>query len=306
MISSSIRPLYDVAEVVLGQEVGKRPATFDILVEQILERLVKPWGVGLFQEAFTRVSYCLSQTNSALCFAELGEFDQALVHAEQGVKFAQTLDNLYVRAIADACLGFTHFGKGDLQKALHLAQRWLQIYAAADVPFPQLVMAATLGEIFNVSGQLDDALALLDQAWQFAESKGLFGWGQPVLALLADAYGRAGRNDQAVTTGQRALRLARELGQRGVEARTLYLLGNIHGYSASANANQARESYGQALVLAQELAMRPLEAQCHLALGKLAKKAGEKRGAQEQFDTAVSMFREMGMQFWLESALKAL
>ena len=186
--------------------------------EQIAERLLESWGAGIFQEAFTRLSYSISQSMSALCFAELGEFDQALLQAERSVKFAQTLDNLYVRAIADACLGFTHFGKGDLQKALHLAQRWLQIYAAADVPFPQLVMAATLGEVFNVSGQLDDALALLDQAWQFAESKSLLGWGQPVLALLADAYGRAGRNDQAVTTGQRALRLARELGQRGVRS----------------------------------------------------------------------------------------
>jgi tetratricopeptide (TPR) repeat protein len=283
------------------RDVGLKP-------EQIAERLLEPWGAGVFQEAFTRLSYSISQSMSALCFAELGEFDQALLQAERGVKFAQTLDNLYVRAIADACLGFTHLRKGDPQKALHAAQRWLQTYAAADVPFPQLVMAATLGEVFNVSGELDDALVLFDQAWQFAESKSLLGWGQPVLALLGDAYGRAGRNDQAVTTGQRALRLARQLGQRGVEARSLYLLGNIHGYGAAANANQARESYQQALVLAHELAMRPLEAQCHFALGELAKKAGEKRGAQEQFSTAVSMFREMGMQFWLErteSALKA-
>jgi Tfp pilus assembly protein PilF len=91
-----------------------------------------------------------------------------------------------------------------------------------------------------------------------------------------------------------------------VEAQTLYLLGNIYGYGASANATQARENYQQALVLAHDLAMRPLEAQCHFALGELAKKAGEKPRAQEQFNTAMSMFHEMGMQFWLESALKAL
>ena len=151
-----------------------------------------------------------------------------------------------------------------------------------------------------------DALALLDRAWQFAESKSLLAWGQPVLALLGDAYGRAGRNDQAVTTGQQALRLARQLEQRGDEARTLYLLGNIHGYGASANANQARENYQQALVLAHELGMRPLQAQCHFALGELAKKAGEKPGAQEQLSTAVSMFREMGMQSWLEKAESVL
>ena len=281
------------------RDVGLEP-------EQIPERLLQPWGAGVFEEALTRVSYSISQSTVAFCFAEIGEFDQAMLHAERAVRFAQILDNLFLRAMVDAWLGFVHLLKGDLQKALHLAQRWLQTYAAADLPFPQLVMAAYLGEVFNVSGQLDDALALLDRAWQFAESKGILAYGQPVLALMGDAYGRAGRIDEAVTTGQRALELARELGQRGDEARTLYLLGNIYGYDASANATQARDSYQQALVLAHELGMRPLEAQCQFALGELAKKAGEQRGAQEQFGTAVSMFREMGMQFWLEKAESAL
>ena len=58
------------------------------------------------------------------------------------MKFAQTLDNLYVRAIADASGLHSISRKGDLQKALHLAQRSLQTYATADVPLPQLVMAA--------------------------------------------------------------------------------------------------------------------------------------------------------------------
>ena len=52
--------------------------------------------------------------------------------------------------------------------------------------------------------------------------------------------------------------------------------------------------------------MRPLEAQCHFALGELAEKIGEKRDAHEQFSAAVSMFREMGMQFPLEKAEAAL
>src|SRR5262245_45922890 len=58
-------------------------------------------------------------------------------------------------------------------------------------------------------------------------------FGTRVLALLGDAYGRAGRVDEAVSSGQRALDLARRLGQRGDEAQTLYLLGKIHGYGES-------------------------------------------------------------------------
>jgi len=113
---------------------------------------------------------------------------------------------------------------------------------------------------------------------------------------------RAGRIDEAVTTEQRALELARRLGHRGNEARALYFLGNIHGYGPSPNPDQARDSYQQAVRLAHELGMRPLLAQCHLALGELAGKASNTPHAQQHLTVAAEMFRKMGMQFWLRKA----
>ena len=62
--------------------------------EEIPARLLQPWGAGVFQEYFTRLSYSISQSAAAVCFAELGEFEQAMLHSERAVKFAQTLDNL--------------------------------------------------------------------------------------------------------------------------------------------------------------------------------------------------------------------
>ncbi|HXX10507.1 MAG TPA: hypothetical protein VEK05_03240, partial [Burkholderiales bacterium] len=173
----------------------------------------------------------------------------------------------------------------------------------------QLAMARHVGEALNLSGQIDDAIALHAQAAQFAESKGVLAFASHVLALLGDAHGRAGRVVEALTIGERALQLARRLGQRGDEAWALYLLGNIRSYGACANANAARENYQEALALARKLEMRPLEAQSRFALAELAKTAGRKRDASEQFNTAAAMFRDMGMPFWLErteSALKAL
>jgi tetratricopeptide (TPR) repeat protein len=277
------------------RDVGLEP-------EQIPAQLLQPWGAGVFEEALTRFSYCLSQSAVADCFSQLGAFDQALLHAELATKFAWTLDNLFLRAVADVYPGGVHLNKGDFQQALQVAQRWLQAYAAADLPTAQLNMVVLVGEAFNASGRVDDALALFERTWQFAEARSLLALGQPLLASLGDTYGRAGRIDEAQTTAQRALDLAREIGQRGDEARTLYLLGNIYGYGASPKASQARDSYQQALSLAHELGMRPLEARCHFALGELARKASEKRGAQEQIGVAASMFSEMGMQSWLEKA----
>jgi hypothetical protein len=58
----------------------------------------------------------------------------------------------------------------------------------------------------------------------------------------------------------------------------------------------------EALALAGELGMRPLVARCHLGLGRLCRRTGKRQAAQEHLTTAVQMYREMDMRFWLEQA----
>jgi hypothetical protein len=48
--------------------------------------------------------------------------------------------------------------------------------------------------------------------------------------------------------------------------------------------------------------MRPLVAHCHLGLGKLYRRTGKREQAQEHLTTATTMYREMGMTYWLEKA----
>jgi hypothetical protein len=55
-------------------------------------------------------------------------------------------------------------------------------------------------------------------------------------------------------------------------------------------------------VVAAELGMRPLVAHCHLGLGKLYQRTGNREEAREHLTTATTMYREMDMRFWLEKA----
>jgi hypothetical protein len=48
--------------------------------------------------------------------------------------------------------------------------------------------------------------------------------------------------------------------------------------------------------------MRPLIAHCHLGVGQLRLRAGNHLTAEEHFARATTMFREMGMRYWLEQA----
>jgi hypothetical protein len=48
--------------------------------------------------------------------------------------------------------------------------------------------------------------------------------------------------------------------------------------------------------------MRPLVAHCHLGLGKLYRRTGQREQAQEHLTTSTTMYCEREMRFWLEQA----
>ena len=64
----------------------------------------------------------------------------------------------------------------------------------------------------------------------------------------------------------------------------------------------AEGHYNQALARANEFGMRPLAAHCHLGLGKLFHRTGDRAKAAEHLTIAATMYREMDMGVWLERA----
>jgi tetratricopeptide (TPR) repeat protein len=252
---------------------------------------------------FTAYNYTMCQTDAAYCYAELGEFDKALVHAEHVLKLADEFEVAAPRANGYAFAGFVYLRQGDLQRATRLLEQCARICEAQDVVNIYVVMAPMLGAVYCLSDRAADAVTVLERAYAISEPGGNVGWGQPVIAHLVDAYRRVGRKVDAFKMGRRALELAHQYGLRGYEAWTHYLLGSLYPGQGS---QQSTDAYRQALALAQELSMRPLEAQCRLGLGQLFAKSGDAKQAREHLDNAAQMFREMDMTFWLEKAEAAL
>jgi hypothetical protein len=56
------------------------------------------------------------------------------------------------------------------------------------------------------------------------------------------------------------------------------------------------------MALDLELGLRPLVAYCHLGLAKLYRRTDKGERAQEHLATATTMYRDMGMTYWLEKA----
>jgi tetratricopeptide (TPR) repeat protein len=122
------------------------------------------------------------------------------------------------------------------------------------------------------------------------------------LAYLGAAFLLAGRLDDARSTIQQALDLCRAHCQRGFEAEALQALGEIYASLGPSEWRKAESAHRNALALAEELGMCPLVAHCHFGLGRLHRHTGDRHGAEDNFATAATMYREMDMRFWLEKS----
>jgi class 3 adenylate cyclase len=233
-------------------------------------------------------------------FAEQGRFAEAFLRGEEAVRLAEALDHPYSLAFALWCAARPHIVRGNFGDAVRLLERGAALSRQRNLIFLSILTTMGLGHGYALSGRIDEAIVLLKQALRDDEATREEAMLPLCLIFLAEAYVLAGRLDDALPLVRRALILAMERGQGGYEVRALHRLGEIAARSSSLL--QAEGHYRDALALAEKINFRPFAACCHLDLGKLYQTARKHAKARQHLTTAIEMYREMDMPYWLQQA----
>jgi len=233
--------------------------------------------------------------------AELGEFAEAMARADEAVRVAREIDHASSLVVGYRSLGLVSLRRGELMQAIPPLERSVELCRTIPVPALFDVSAAYLGYTYALSGRLREGVALLEEALADPAATGIANHSL-FLAHLGEAHLLAGRRDDASEVARHALDLAHRQKERGNEAWVRRLLGEIVARADPLDMKAADAHYRQALARAGELGMRPLVAHCHLGLGKLYRRTGTREQAREHLTTATTMYREMGMRFWLDQA----
>ena len=235
--------------------------------------------------------------------AQLGRFAEAAKYEAEAIRLAEPMHHVYSLGLAHYSGGMLNLLKGDWVRARSLIEHGIGVWRTGNVVLMLPTAVAASAWILAQLGEASEALNRLREGEQLLERQAARavvlhrGWDYQALGRACLLLGRL---DEAKRLGDRAVESSP--GHPGYAAPAHHLLGDIATHRDCFDAERGDAHYRQALALAEARGMRPLVAHCHLGLGKLYQRTGKREQAQEQLTTVTTLYREMGMTYWLERA----
>jgi tetratricopeptide (TPR) repeat protein len=201
--------------------------------------------------------------------------------------------------VAHFAASLRHLLQGNWAEARAMTARWIAVCRAGNVVIMLPPALSSSAWVLAQLGETSDALDHLREGEQLIEREEMNqrGW-------TYHALGRAslllGRLDEAQRLASRAVEFSPS--HHGFAAQALCLLGDIATHPERFDAESGELHYRKALALAEPRGMRLLAAHCHLGLGKMFRRSGQSERASELLTTAATMYRAMGVPFWLAQA----
>jgi class 3 adenylate cyclase/tetratricopeptide (TPR) repeat protein len=238
--------------------------------------------------------------------AVIGQFDQARRYVDRGVQWTEAFSHPAAKVTVGNFRALVDIYQGRFDAAISALERTLREAEAHGLSTQLHVASSFLGSALAGAGRAAEGLPHLARGVSLQEEIGTRIYLARRYMQWAEGLLLAGQPQDARRAADTALSLARATGERGTEAETLRVLGAIAAAGGSPDLEVAATCYHRGLALACELGMRPLLAHCHLGLGELYRRTGDRVKSQEHLTTAAPMCREMDMGFWLEKAEAAL
>jgi tetratricopeptide (TPR) repeat protein len=259
------------------------------------EAVYERFGLGAPVSVFDRFWLVMS-------LVVLGRFAEATEIAQEAIGIAAPTQRPSTISIAHWCNGYLYVLKGDWARARSVLEPSIEVARAGNVLLFLPAMMALYAWTLAGLGDASEAVKRLQEADHLREFlRGTTGPGvtAPIDGYLGEGYVVLGWLDHARECAERLIQTPHI---QFTYPHGLYLLGKIDSQRQPPDCEGADWHYRQALSIGDQLGMRPLVAHCHVGLGKLYWRTDKRDQAREHLATATTMYREMGMTYWLEKA----
>jgi tetratricopeptide (TPR) repeat protein len=253
-----------------------------------------------FGKPFEICSVLKAQYGAAM--AAMGDFDVG----ERILRDSRECTHQISKAFIEVYHTAFYLFKGDGNKAASHAKAAAELSEKNQLVYLAGFMWACVGQGYLILGQAKEALEHLEKGLGIQLGVGIplyLGWTHAGLGL---AHLQLGNMDKALVHAEQGVKLSRANNERHTEALSEIYLGMILGAGRSAPFDEASEHILRGINKADELKIKPWATVGRFYLGKLNAYSGRTAEATEHLRKAEPVFREMGMDYWLDRTRKLL
>jgi class 3 adenylate cyclase len=235
----------------------------------------------------------------AEAYAVLGRHREAAEAAQQGLEIAAKTANPSALSFANAFLGYVHLVRGDVTIGLSRIQQALDIARSSNQFRAGLFALVFLAYARALDGQHQSAVQTLQEyAAQDSTEMRQRTQSSRYRTLTAATYLMTGSITEAQREVEAGLELIQRTDARGHLPPLLRLRAEL--LLSESSPDEAAHDCREAIDLATALDLRPEVAHCHLSFSNVYRRTGRREQAREHLRIATTMYREMGMTYWLE------
>jgi DNA-binding SARP family transcriptional activator/predicted ATPase len=236
----------------------------------------------------------------------LGYPDQALQRSREAQALAEQLSHPFSLAFALFTGSALHQFRREPKAAQQTAEAAIRISHEQGFSFFLGLATVFRGWAVMEQGEIENGLALMRQGLQSAQATGARIGRPHMLAMLAEAHGKAGQPREGLTLLAEALAAAHDSGERHYEAELYRIKGELllnEGRSCSsgsgawpavapAAAREAEACFEQAIHISRHQQARSLELRATLSLGRLWRHQDKHAAARRRLAEAYGWFSE--------------
>jgi tetratricopeptide (TPR) repeat protein len=230
----------------------------------------------------------------------MGNFDDAVRIGREALSLDEVLTKPANELLVTLWLAWCHGLRGEFSAALEFSARAVML--AEQHGSTAMLIPGLSQHGYNLCGlgRGMEGVPFIERGIALGETHRVLYFQSLWLVQLAQAHLWNHESSKAETVALRGMAVAREREEPPHEAWACYVAGEVALRNGNLTTTEAY--YRDALALSEARGMRPLVAHCHLGLGKLYRSNGQREQAREHLVTATTMYREMGMTYWLEQA----
>jgi tetratricopeptide (TPR) repeat protein len=238
--------------------------------------------------------------------AWLGKFNEGEVFCEKGLRFAHSIKHLPSLGHIELFYGILFATKGDGRRAVKHSKDSLKYFEEAEgIPLLHLVFLV-LGWGHYLLGELETARNHLQKGLEIQKDMGIVIWMSWLLCGLSMVHLDLGEFESAQSCAEKALNSAQENKEKFIEGYSWTILGRVLGKKEPTQMDEAEEYILKGIKILEELKTQPYVSTGYLWLGELNADMGQREKALENLKKAEVMFKEMGMDYWLDKTRETM